>query len=140
MSENIVAWIALILSLLTLSLHVYTWGVLKRNQVHVKDSTYDIPEKRDLAKMKELWARISRLISQCGEERIKETLRKLEEEVRYSNPVSRDVSEEIDEEIIVLFTEIESTVLDEDVENTIELCERMKGLLRERDRICKYVK
>ena len=113
---------------------------MKRNQVHVKDSTYDIPEKRDLAKMKELWARISRLISQCGEERIKETLRKLEEEVRYSNPVSRDVSEEIDEEIIVLFTEIESTVLDEDVENTIELCERMKGLLRERDRICKYVK
>lgn len=140
MSENIVAWIALILSLLALSLHVYTWGVLKRNQVHAKDSTYDIPEKRDLTKMKELCTRISRLISQCGEERIKETLRKLEEEVRYSNPVSRDVSEEIDEEIIVLFTEIESTALDEDVENTIELCERMKGLLRERDRICKYVK
>ncbi len=140
MSENIVAWIALILSLLALSLHVYTRGVLKRNQVHVKDSTYDIPEKRDLTKMKELCTRISRLISQCGEERIKETLRKLEEEVRYSNPVSRDVSEEIDEEIIVLFTEIESTALDEDVDNTVELCERMKGLLRERDRICKYVK
>lgn len=140
MSEHIVSWIALFVSLIALSMHVYTWHILKRNQVHIKDSTYDIPENRDLTKMRELYTRIGRLISQCSEERIREILQELEEEVRYSNPVSRDASEEIDEEIMVLYTEIESSSLDEDVDNTIELCKRMKGLLRERDRICKYMK
>ncbi len=140
MSEHIVSWIALFVSLIALSMHVYTWRILKRNQVHIKDSTYDIPENRDLTKMRELYTRIGRLISQCSEERIREILQELEEEVRYSNPVSRDASEEIDEEIMVLYTEIESLSLDEDIDNTIELCKRMKGLLRERDRICKYMK
>lgn len=140
MSENIVSWIALFVSLIALSMHVYTWRILKRNQVHIKDSTYDIRENRDLTKMRELYTRIDRLISQCSEERIREILQELEEEVRYSNPVSRDASEEIDEEIMVLYTEIESLSLDEDIDNTIELCKRMKGLLRERDRICKYMK
>lgn len=140
MSEHIVSWIALIASLAALSLHVYTWRVLKRNQVHGQDSTYDIPVNRDLTKMRELCIRISHLISQCSENRIREVLQELEEEIRYSNPVSRDASEEIDEEIMVLYTEIESSSLDEDIDNTIELCKRMKGLLRERDRICKYMK
>jgi hypothetical protein len=34
-------------------------------------------------------------------------------------------------------TEIEAAALDEDVENVAQLYDRMTGLLRERDRICK---
>lgn len=140
MSEHIVSWIALIASLTALSLHVYTWRILKRNQAHSQGSTYDIPENRDLSKMRDLSIRISRLISQCSKDRIREALQELEEEIRYSNPVSRDVSEEIEEEIMVLYAEIESSSLDEDIDSTVELCKRTKELLRERDRVCKYMK
>lgn len=94
--------------------------------------------KRELSKMKELQEQIRRLIAQCDEEKKKEMLQRLAEEVRYSNPVSNDISEEIEEEITVLFLEIEERVLDDDLENAEALCDRMRGLLRERDRICRH--
>ncbi|MBD5547806.1 MAG: hypothetical protein HDQ97_10470 [Lachnospiraceae bacterium] len=100
----------------------------------------DIQLKKELAKMKELQTRINLLVSQCEEEQIKDILQKLSEEVRYSNPVSREISEEIEDEIAVLFTEAEAAALDGDEENTAEVCNRMKELLKERDRICKYGK
>lgn len=96
--------------------------------------------EEELIKMKELQSRVDLLISQCEEIQIREILHKLAEEVRYSNPLSREITEEIEEEISVLFTEIEAAALDGDVENTFGLYERMMGLLRERDRICKYGK
>lgn len=94
--------------------------------------------KRELSKMEELQEQIRRLIAQCDEEKKKEKLQRLAEEVRYSNPVSNDISEEIEEEITVLFSEIEERILDDDVENAETLCDRMRGLLRERDRICRH--
>lgn len=92
--------------------------------------------KRELAKMEELQEQIRRLIAQCDEGKRKEILQRLAEEVRYSNPVSNDSSEDIEEEITVLFSEIEERILDDDLENAEALCDRMRGLLRERDRIC----
>lgn len=94
--------------------------------------------KKELVKMEELQEKIRRLIAQCDEGKMKEILQRLAEEVRYSNPVSNDISEEIEEEITVLFSEIEERILDDDLENTEALCDRMKGLLRERDRICRH--
>lgn len=94
--------------------------------------------KRELAKMEELQEQIRRLIAQCDEGKLEEILQRLAEEVRYSNPVSNDSSEEIEEEITVLFSEIEERILDDDLENVEALCYRMRGLLRERDRICKH--
>ena len=100
----------------------------------------DAQMEKELLKMKELQERINLLISQCGEGQIKEILQKLAEELRYSNPISKNTSEDIEDEIIALFTDIESAALDEDMENIVGMCDRMKGLLRERDRICKYGK
>lgn len=94
--------------------------------------------KSELAKMEELQGQIRRLTAQCDEEKMREMLQRLAEEVRYSNPVSNDSSEEIEEEITVLFSEIEERILDDDPENAEAVCDRMRGLLRERDRICKH--
>lgn len=93
--------------------------------------------KKKLAGMEELRSRVQLLISRCGEGQIRELLQKLAEEIRYSNPVSEENSEEIEEEIAVLFGEAEAAALEGDVENTEELCTQIKGLLTERDRICK---
>lgn len=96
--------------------------------------------EKELEKGKEWQTRLGILIGQCGEGQIREILGKLAEEIRYSNPISREVSEEIEEEIAVLLTEVEEAALAEDIENTAGLCERMTALLQERDRICKYGK
>lgn len=97
----------------------------------------DMQLKRELVRMEELQERINRLIVQCDEEPMREVLQKLGEEVRYGNPVSQDISEEIEEEIVVLFSEIEETTLAGDYENAVGLCGRMEGLLKERERMCK---
>ncbi len=92
----------------------------------------------ELAQMEELRTRVNLLIGQCEDEKIGEILHKLEEEIHYSNPLSKESTSKIEEEITVLFSEIEATALDADTENVSSLCKRMTELLRERDRICKH--
>ena len=100
----------------------------------------DVQLEKELVKMREMQTRINLLLDQCEEKSIKDMLQKTAEEIRCSNPISRDISEEIEDEIAVLYTEIEAAALDGDIENTARLCDRMEELLRERDRICKYGK
>ncbi len=97
----------------------------------------DMQLHHELVKMEELQTRVNLLLGQCEKGKIREDIKKLAEEIRYSNPLSRECSEEIEEEITVLFTEIEAAALDADMENVSCLCGRMTELLRERDRICK---
>lgn len=129
------ALLAEVIILAIAALGFFAVGVVRKEAVR-----QDVQLKKELAKMEELQTRINLLIVQCEGEQIKDILKKLSEEIRYSNPISRDSSEEIEDEIDVLFSEVEASVLDGDMENTAEVCERLKGLLKERDRICKYRK
>ena len=112
-------------------------GFLAVGAVQKEMISQEMQLKKKLAGMEELQSRVHLLISRCGEGQIRELLQKLAEEIRYSNPVSGEYSEEIEEEIAVLLGEVEAAALDGDVENTAELCTQLKGLLKERDRICK---
>ncbi len=98
----------------------------------------DAQQHRELAQMEELRTRVNLLIGQCEDEKTGEILHKLEEEIHYSNPLSKESTSKIEEEITVLFSEIEATALDSDTETVSSLCKRMTELLRERDRICKH--
>ena len=115
-------------------------GFLAVDAVRTEAVRQDVQLEKELVKMREMQTRINLLIDQCEEKSIKDMLQKTAEEIRYSNPISRDISEEIENEIAVLYTEIETAALDGDIENTAGLCSRMEELLRERDRICKYGK
>lgn len=90
-----------------------------------------------LALMEELLGRIDRLITQCEDERIRESLQKLRDDVKYCTPVSGDRLDEIEGEIVELFSEIEGMTLAGDSENTDILCGRMRGLLQERENRCR---
>ena len=115
-------------------------GFFAVDAVRTEAVRQDVQLEKELAKMREMQTRINLLIDQCEEKSIKDMLQKTAEEIGYSNPISRDISEEIENEIAVLYTEIETAALDGDIENTAGLCDRMEKLLRERDRICKYGK
>ena len=98
----------------------------------------DIQTKKKLLKMEELQSRINLLVNRCDDGQIRGVIQKLAEEVRYSNPVSVIATEDIEDEIAVLYEETELAALDGDMENTEKLCDSIIGLLRERDRLCKY--
>lgn len=133
--EEIPVFMAVIIEMVILAgavMGLYAIGSARTEAVR-----QDVQLKKELEKMKELQAQVNLLLAQCREGQTRDILGKLSEEIRYSNPLSGEASEEIEEELFVLLTEIETAALDEDVENVAQLYERMTGLLRERDRICK---
>lgn len=137
-SERIPVFAAALTEVVILAVAVM--GFFAAESARAEAIRQDVQLKEELIIMRELQLRIDSLISQCEEAQIQDILHRLAEEVRYSNPLSKEITEEIEEEILVLFTEIEAAALAEDSENILSLCDRMTGLLRERDRICKYGK
>lgn len=134
--EKLPVYVATLIEVVILAVAVI--GFISVEAARTEVIRQDTQLGNELVWMQELQNRMSLLIGQCEEGQIKEILRKTAEEIRYSNPVSVEVSGEIEKEIEILFTEIEAVALDEDVENVAGLCDRMTGLLRERDRICKH--
>lgn len=137
-SVKIPVFAAVLIEMVILAVAVMGFFVVRAARTEVFRQDAELEE--ELIKMKELQSRANLLISQCEEAQIQEILHKLAEEIHYSNPLSKGITEEIEEEISVLFTEIEAAALDGNTESTSGLCERITGLLRERDRICKYGK
>ncbi len=122
----------------TVILAVAVMGFYAAKAAQTEAFRQEAQQHRELAQMEELRTRVNLLIGQCEDEKTGEILHKLEEEIHYSNPLSKESTSKIEEEITVLFSEIEATALDADTENVSSLCKRMTELLRERDRICKH--
>ena len=80
------------------------------------------------------------LAVQCGQMESRETVKKLAEEFRYSDPVSSPELAEIETALQAVVADLQQAVLDRDEAGVSELCERTKGLLLERNRLCKLSK
>lgn len=100
----------------------------------------EVQHRKDLSKMKDFQARANFLAAQCADGGIKLTLQKLTEELKYSDPVSKDNLEDIENELSAVFDEVESAAIEGDGEITADLCSQMISLLKERNRLCKYGK
>lgn len=85
----------------------------------------------------DLKERLNRLILHCGQERFLTELRRLAEEIQFSHPLSAENTQEIEEEIASLLTELENAALAENADTVSALCSRMTALFKERDRIIK---
>lgn len=93
--------------------------------------------RKKTAWMHELKERLNRLTLHCEQEEIRKRLRALADEMPFYHPASTDGSSAIENEITSLFTELEEVSLAGDENTVFAFCERMTGLLKERDRICK---
>lgn len=91
----------------------------------------------DTANLQRFQNQLNRLTLHCEEEQIKKRLCILAEEMRFCNPTSPESVHETEDEIEALLTEIEEAALSEDTDTAVALCDRITGLLKERDRICK---
>lgn len=87
--------------------------------------------------MQSFQEQLNRLILHCENEQIQNNLRKLANEIRFCSPISTECTLDIEGEIAALLTETENASLSQDADSVIALCDKMAGLLKERDRICK---
>ncbi len=136
LSDKVPVFVAALTEMVILTVAVM--GFYAAEAAQTEAVRQDAQQHREFAQMEELQTRVNLLIGQCEDGKTGEILHKLEEEIHYSNPLSKESTREIEEEITVLLSEIEAAALDADAEAVSSLCKRMTGLLRERDRICKH--
>jgi hypothetical protein len=76
----------------------------------------------------------------CSDENAKKVLQDVADEFRYSDPVSSESLKDIENELENQVGELQLAVTEENAENIITLCKKIKITLTERNRLCKLGK
>ena len=92
--------------------------------------------KKNVGNMRELQSMSSALVGQCGDEALKPMLQKVADEFRYSDPVSSEKTQELEEDMKVQLGDIQQALVEGDSDGAKKLCGKLMGSLTERNRIC----
>ena len=92
--------------------------------------------KKNVGNMREMQSISAALVGQCGDEALKPMLQKLADEFRYSDPVSSEKTQELEEDMKVQLGDIQQALVEGDSDGAKKLCGKLMGSLAERNRIC----
>ena len=96
--------------------------------------------KKDVTVMRGLQSKVLQMKDQCEDLEANRAVSGLAESLRYSDPVSSDALREAERDLSAAIDELQSAVVDGDHEAVKQLCRKAKGLLDERNRLCKLNK
>ena len=96
--------------------------------------------KKNVGNMRELQSLSAALVGQCGDEALKPMMQKLADEFRYSDPVSSEKTQELEEDMKVQLGDIQQALVEGDSDGAKKLCGKLMGCLAERNRICSVSK
>ena len=131
------AWISLILSIILLGLCAI--GVLLTDNVRDAIAEIEAEDKSSVRVMKTFNVDLSATLSTCTDPDLKSQLEDLVEDFKYSDPVSNDQTEEI-ENTIRGEIEVLNTLISLKDDNAKGKVQTIKGLLATRNAICKSSK
>lgn len=92
--------------------------------------------KKDVFNIRELQSISASLVDQCDDEELKKKLVKLADDFRYSDPLTSDKTSALETEMQTKIGELQQAITDGDTNSAKELCEKLAGSLRERNRVC----
>ena len=72
--------------------------------------------KKNVSTMRELQSLAASMVGQCGDEEMKNAVRKIADELRFSDPVSSDATAELEAEMRSQLTDIQQAVVEGDAE------------------------
>lgn len=131
-------WVALILSLGILG--VSAIGVIATDNARdiIEENEAEIERVTKATKLFNL--NVSSVLDLCTEPSVKKELEKLAESFRFSDPVSSDATEEIENTIMEKIENLKISISSSDSDENIAKITELKNLLAERNRICKMNK
>lgn len=106
-----------------------------RDEIERQDSVVE----KNVSAMRDMQSKASTILGLC-EGNQKEELKKLVEEIRYSDPVSNEETMESEAELDRLLNELQKALIDNNRDTVTSLCKRAMVLLAERNRLCKMSK
>lgn len=131
-------WVGIIVCVLLLVFVII--GLVATDAARDEIERQDVVIKTDVKAMRNLQSRINMLVNNCENEVVKDSVKKLAEEFRFSDPVSSEALVEIEDQLASLMDELEKAVIDGDNEGAQELIKKLSGVLQERNRLCKLNK
>ena len=131
-------WIALIVYVIMFV--VAAVGTISSEAMRDEIVRQDVKLKVDVACIRRLQSVTASLTAQVRDPEAAAAVKKLAEDVRYSDPVSSAATAESEHELSVCIDELQQAVIDGDSSAIAKLCTQAEVLLAERNRICKLSK
>ncbi len=131
-------WVAVIVNALLLALAVI--GCVTTDAMRDEIIRQDGQLKKDVSRMRELQSLADSMLAQCNDEDMKQTVKKIADELRFSDPVSSEATQELEDEMRSQMQDIQQAIAEGDAEGAKALCGKLKGNLAERNRVCSISK
>lgn len=121
------------------ALAVAVVGIIGADAVRDEIQTQDNKLKKNVNTMRSLQSQANQLVGQASGE-AKKALQKFAENLRYSDPVSSEMSRDAEIDLMALVNDLQAVVVDGDETSVITLCRKAEAVLAERNRLCKLGK
>ena len=131
-------WLAVLVYAIMLGAAVI--GLISADAVAEQIHAQDAKLKKDVAAMRTIQSKLSVLPGQCEDPVTAKCLTQLAEEIRFSDPVSSEATQETEADLNALTDELQKAVLEHDTAAAQNLCKRCQAVLMERNRLCKLEK
>lgn len=131
-------WVALLLSVILLA--AATIGVIITDNTRDFIEETEAEDERVTNAIKLFNLNIAAVVDLCTDATVKKELEKLAESFRFSDPVSSDATEDIENTIMEKLESLKIGISSSAVEENIAKTTELKTLLAERNRICKMSK
>ena len=133
-SGLIPVWAAVIVNALALSFALI--GCVTAETMRDEIARQDAQLKQNVSRMRELQSRAATMVSYCTDDTLKMTVRKIADELKFSDPISSDDTAELEEDMRKQISDIQQALIDGDTEGAKALCEKLMENLNERNRVC----
>ena len=134
LSKSLPTWAVIIINVLILAAALI--GCITTETMRDEIRTQDERLKKNVSNMRELQSFSASLAEQSSDVSLKDSLKKLAEEFKYSDPVSSEKTEELEIDLKSRLYDLQQAVSEGDTAAAKELCSKLSGCLRERNRVC----
>ena len=133
LANLIPTWPAIIINVLALAFALI--GCITAETMRDEIVQQDNKLKKNVSAMRELQSLAASMVGQCGDEEMKNAVKKIADELRFSDPVSSDATAELEAEMRSQLADIQQAVVEGDKDGAKALCGKLMGCLTERNRI-----
>lgn len=137
LAAKVPAWLPVVLYVVLLGAAAV--GFIAADAMRDEVERQDTQLKKNISTMRALQSKVNGIVSLCNADMSTE-VKKLAEELRYSDPVSNEAIREIEYELTACVDELQSVIVDGDYVVAQELCRKARVTLMERNRLCKLSK
>ena len=115
-------------------------GTVAADTMREEIERQDTVIKKQVKTIRNLQSLSASLVGMSNDMDTKVVLQKIADDFRYSDPVSNESTEALEEELESMLNEIQSALVDGELESARELAVKIQPKLNERNRICKLSK